>query len=254
MFCVAKINPFAELNAEDMSELVEKYDAKLDPKQLEAIKEKALQKAGLEKKKSFSARPFKRIAIAAAAVFVVVLAALITLSAFRNKPQTAPSVTYAPSASQGIDTNPLITAISKGDDKLIGSLLENSVFVNEDVLNYAMQYRNLLSYRSISGIAKAVKDKFGTTGLDPLVENAVLGNSDEVVKLLNSRGSLGSLNDRIAYFFSAAFCSSDTLKLFHEKGMDVKTTDTNGDTVYEIAQKYGNTENQDYALSMGADK
>ena len=249
MFCVAKINPFAELNAEDMSELVEKYDGKIDPKQLEAIKEKTFCKAGLERKKSFSSIKVIRIAIAAAAVFVVVLSAVITLSVIRNKPKTAAPTTVVPSSSVS-DTNPLITAISKGDDKLIGSLLENSVFVNEDVLSYAMKYRNLLSYRSISNITKAVKEKFGMTGLDPLVENAVLGNSAEVVRLLQSKESLGSLNDKIAYFFSAAFCSGDTLRLFNEKGIEIGTTDTNGDTIYEIAKKYGNTENQKYALNM----
>ena len=37
---MAKINPFAELNAEDMSRLIEKYDCETDPKQLAAIKEK----------------------------------------------------------------------------------------------------------------------------------------------------------------------------------------------------------------------
>ena len=118
-------------------------------------------------------------------------------------------------------------------------------------MNYAMKFMNLLSYRSIRDIAKAVQEKFGSTGLDPLVENAVLGNSDEVVSLLSKRESLGTLNDRIAYFFSAAFCSSDTLRLFHEKGMDVGTTDENGDTVYEIAEKYGNEENKNYARNMG---
>ena len=165
------------------------------------------------------------------------------MQSWRNLPQQK--------SSSVSDTNPLITAISKGDDKLIGSLLENSVFVNEDVLSYAMKYRNLLSYRSISNITKAVKEKFGMTGLDPLVENAVLGNSAEVVRLLQSKESLGSLNDKIAYFFSAAFCSGDTLRLFNEKGIEIGTTDTNGDTVYEIAKKYGNTENQKYALNMG---
>lgn len=249
---MAKINPFAELNAEDMSRLLENYDCEIDPKQISAIKEKAFAKAGLEKEKKRSSLKFGRIAVIAASVCIVVLAAVLTLTLSKNRPQITPSTTSVQTTSQN-NSNPLITAISKGDDNLIGSLLENSVFVSEDVLNYAMKYMNLLSYRSISDIAKAVKEKFGTTGLDPLVENAVLGNSDEVVSLLNQKESLGSLNDRIAYFFSAAFCSSDTLKLFNEKGMDVRTTDENGDTVYEIAKKYGNEENQHYALSMGAE-
>ena len=55
-----------------------------------------------------------------------------------------------------------------------------------------------------------------------------------------------------AFFFSAAFCSSDTLRIFNEKGMEIGATDENGDTVYEIAKKYGNTENQNYALNRSA--
>ncbi|MGN1194568.1 MAG: hypothetical protein ACI4SB_03715 [Acutalibacteraceae bacterium] len=249
---MAKINPFAELNVEDMSELVEKYDPKTDAKTLSAIKDKAFEKAGLEKEKSKSIR-FMRIALSAAAVCMVVLAAVFAVSNLKDKPQITPTETTASTSASNTDTNPLISAISKGDDSLVASLLNNSGFVSEDVLSYAMKYMNLLSYRSISEIAKAVKEKFGTTGLDPLVENAVLGNSDEVIALLNKRESLGSLNDRIAYFFSAAFCSSDTLRLFNEKGIDVKTTDENGDCVYDIAEKYGNEENQNYALSVGAE-
>lgn len=248
---MAKINPFAELNAEDMSRLIEKYDCETDPKQLAAIKEKTFKKVGLEKKKKFSSSTFRRIAAAAACICMVILAAVMALTLSKDKPPTTSSPTSLQTTLQGTQSNPLITAISKGDDRLIGSLLENSVFVSEDVLNYAMKFMNLLSYRSIRDIAKAVQEKFGSTGLDPLVENAVLGNSDEVVSLLSKRESLGTLNDRIAYFFSAAFCSSDTLRLFHEKGMDVGTTDENGDTVYEIAEKYGNEENKNYARNMG---
>ena len=248
---MAKINPFAELNAEDMSRLIEKYDCETDPKQLAAIKEKTFKKVGFEKKKKLSSSTFRRIAAAAACICMVILAAVMTLTLSKDKPPTTSSPTSLQTTLQGTQSNPLITAISKGDDRLIGSLLENSVFVSEDVLNYAMKFMNLLSYRSIRDIAKAVQEKFGSTGLDPLVENAVLGNSDEVVSLLSKRESLGTLNDRIAYFFSAAFCSSDTLRLFHEKGMDVGTTDENGDTVYEIAEKYGNEENKNYARNMG---
>lgn len=247
---MAKINPFAELTAEDMSRLLEKYDTKTDNKTLAAVKDKAFEKAGLEKEKSTSVR-FMRIALSAAAVCLVVLAAVFAVVNLKDKPQIAPTEITTASAPN-TEKNPLIAAISKGDDSLVASLLSDSGFVSEDVLNYAMKYRNQLSYRSIRDIVKAVKEKFGSTGLDPLVENAVLGNSDEVIALLNKRESLGSLNDRIAYFFSAAFCSSDTLRLFNEKGIDGKTTDENGDCVYDIAKKYGNQDNQNYALSMGA--
>lgn len=249
---MAKINPFAEMNAQDMGKLIEKYNGKAKAKQLAAIKEKAFEKAGLEKEKKQAGIRFRRVAVSAAAIVAVVLAAVLTLTLSKDKIQTGPTLTPTATTSHSTDTRSLMTAISKGDDSLIRSLLNNGVFVNEETLSYAMKYRNLLSYRSISDIAKAVKEKFGTTGLDPLVENAVLGNSDEVVSLLKQKESLSGLNDTIAYFFSAAFCSSDTLKLFNEKGMDIKKTDENGDTVYEIAQKYGNTENQNYALDMGA--
>lgn len=250
---MAKINPFAELNVTDMSVLLEKYDVQTDPKQLSAIKEKAFKKAGLEKEKKRTKVHFFRIAVSAAAVGIVLLAAVITLIFASDKPQTQPPQTSASEPSQGMDTNSLMTAISRGDDSLVGSLLDNGVLVNEDVLSYAMKNVKRLSFGSIRDIAKAVKEKFGTTGLDPLLENAVLGNSEEVITLLNNKESLTNLSDRLAYFFSAAFCSSDTLKLFNEKGIDIRTTDENGDTVYEIAKKYGNEDNERYALDTGAE-
>lgn len=249
---MAKINPFAELNAQDMSLLIEKYSCPTDPKQISAIKEKTFEKAGLEKKKKQAGVTLKRFVACAAAIGIVVLAAVLTVALSKNNIQVEPTVTAASTTASGTEVNPLLTAISKGDDSLVGSLLRNSVFVREDTLRYAMKHKNLLSYRSIRDIAKAVKEKFGTTGLDPLVENAVLGNSDEVVSLLNQKESVGGLNDTIAYFFSAAFCSSDTLRLFNEKGMEIGATDENGDTVYVIAKKYGNKENQNYALNRSA--
>ena len=251
---MAKINPFAELNVTDMSVLLEKYDVQTDPKQLSAIKEKAFKEAGLEKEKKRTKVHFFRIAVSAAAVGIVLLAAVITLIFASDKPQTQLPQTSASEPSQGIDTNSLMTAISRGDDSLVGSLLDNGVLVNEDVLSYAMKNVKRLSFGSIRDLAKAVKEKFGTTGLDPLLENAVLGNSEEVITLLNNKETLTSLSDRLAYFFSAAFCSSDTLKLFNEKGIDIRTTDENGDTVYEIAKKYGNEDNERYALDTGAEK
>lgn len=247
---MAKINPFAQLDPQEMGELLEKYDVAANEKEVERIKEKAFEKAGLSRPKA-KVLTLRRLVALAAGLCIVVAAAILGIALTESKPQTI-QTTAAVQTTVG-NANPLLTAISKGDDSVIGSLLQSGAFLNRDTLSYALDFTSLLSYNSISDIARAVKEKYGTTGLDPLVENALLGNSELVIAELEKKSTLSGLSDRLAYFFSAAFCSSDVLRLFNQKGMDIDETDAAGDTVYEIAKKYGNEDNQSYALEMSAD-
>ena len=120
------------------------------------------------------------------------------------------------------------------------------------MLNYAVNCTSFLSYTVIKEIAAAVKNVFGSTGLDPLLENTLIGNSEKALEELEKCDKmLMTPNEKLAFFFSVAFCDSDVVEAFCEKGADLSSTDAAGNSVLQIAEKYGNAENEKYARDQG---
>ena len=104
----------------------------------------------------------------------------------------------------------------------------------------------------ISDIAKSVEDVFGSTGLDPLLESTLIGNSKKALEELKKKdGMLMTPTEKLAFFFSVAFCDSDVVEAFKEKGADIFSTDAAGNNILQIAEKYGNTKNAKYAKEQG---
>lgn len=248
---------FKKLDTEEMSELIEKYDTDVNDKIKASVKEKAFKKAGLEMPENNvkRLRPAKKQIFAIAACLCVVLVSVAVGMTLRNT-TVKPSITTEPTAESTTVkkdmTNPLMLAISKGDDSLIDSLLKNSIFLNSDVLNYAVDCINILSYNTVGKLARAVYDTFGTTGLDPLVEKTLLGDSQGAIAELDKKeNAFSTYTDRLAFFFSVVFCDSDTVDSFIKKGADINSHDSAGNSVYQLAVKYGNEENKAYAEAHG---
>jgi ankyrin repeat protein len=135
-------------------------------------------------------------------------------------------------------------AISSGNEKLIESLLKNTVLLTEDVLSYAIDFAGVISYTSLQEIAKAVEKNIGTTGLDTLLESTLLGDSKKALEELEKRENmLMTPVEKLSLFFSAAFSNSEVIGEFIEKGFDINLEDASGKNILDIAEKYGNEEN-----------
>ena len=242
---------FGSLSPEDLGTLLEKIETSAPEAELQKLKTRTFKKAGIKKYGKGKIFYFKVFALAACfcAVLLCTVWGVRTLSKPDVKPQQSES---APQTVAGGETNPLMLAISNGDETLIEKLLKSKTFLSRDVLNYAVNCTSFLSYTVISEIASAVENAFGSTGLDPLLESTLIGNSQKALEELQKRDKmLMTPSEKLAFFFSVAFCNSDVVRAFEEKGADISSTDAAGNNIFQIAQRYGNAENADYARRQG---
>lgn len=183
------------------------------------------------------------IAILTFAVTFVIKNDIITV----KQPTTLPVTTEQPP-----EDNPLMAAISTGNDDIIQKLLSVPGVITKETLDFALNFSNLLSYNTIHEIAVSVRDSLGATGLDSLVEAALMGDSQKVITELDTRTEMTMTPfEKLAFFFSVAFCDSETVEKFVNRGYDIHMKDSAGNSIYAIAKKYGNEDTMKYAISMG---
>lgn len=250
MFCLTEFEElFGSLSPQELGELLENVETAAPESELRKLRSLSFKKAGLKEPGKGKVFYFKALALAAC--FCAVLLCAVVGVRTLEKPEAVVQTEPAQTLSSG-ETNPLMLAISKGDENLIEKLLGSKVFVSSDVLNYAVNCTSFLSYTVIKEIAAAVKNVFGSTGLDPLLENTLIGNSEKALEELEKRDKmLMTPSEKLAFFFSVAFCDSDVVEAFCEKGADLSSTDAAGNSVLQIAEKYGNAENEKYARDQG---
>lgn len=238
---------FLDMDAQQMSLLLENKDVTADEELSRRIKNKTL--PDFDKKEKTVFITMKRILAVAACFCISVAASYFGTSYYKE----ATAVTAQPTTvTTEAASSPLMAAIASGNEDIIVSLLKSSTDLGKEIVEYAISYIDTLSYSVIHTITQTVYNTAGTTGLDSLLEGAILGDSKRVLEELKSRQKLlMTPGERLAFFFSVAFCDSEVVDSFVEKGYDVNTTDSKGDSIYEIAEKNGNEENQNYALSKG---
>lgn len=186
---------------------------------------------------------FKVIPMAIALVLVIVVGVIAFNELSVPKYEEVTTTTTSVSPELQI-LGSLKDAISLGDEKLIESLVTSSLILSKDVITFAVECADVLSYTTIKSIAQGTKEAFGSTGLDPLLENAILGNTQGVIdELQGKRIIFKTYTQKLAFFFTAAFGESEAIKAFLDKGFELTMKDTAGKTAYEIAEQYGNTEN-----------
>lgn len=240
---------FNELDERELSELLESIDVNEDMLLSERIKRKTLpeltkQDEGPVVKERSVPRILKILPIAVA--LVVVIAGAVVAANDIMKPdykETTAEQTTTQTRTSLLD-NPLMLAISSGNESLIEALINNSLLLTQEVLEYALDFANVISYTSLQDIAKAVEENIGSTGLDELLESTLLGDSKRALEELQKRDTmLMTPTEKLSFFFSAAFCDSDVIREFIEKGFDINLKDATGKTILEIGEKYGNEEN-----------
>lgn len=239
---------FTELDEQELEQLIADIDI---PKDAE-LSLKIKKRLDVDRKSRIGSLPFGYI-FTAAALFCVVVTTIV-LFAINNstKPQTVTQQPITVTEAVKPAENPLMVAISTGDDDLISSLLSLPSLISQETLEFALNFANLLSYDTIYEIAVSVKETLGSTGLDSLVESSIFGDSESALKELKRRDSLTMTPfEKLAFFFAVAFCDSEVVDEFVKRGYDVNITDLQGNSIYAIAEKYGNEENMRYAVSKG---
>lgn len=250
---------FSDLSVEEMSQALENIDEAEDAELSQRIKQRVFREiapAAAVKKKS-SLKSLKYLPMAAAFVAVVIGAVIavneLSVPSYEDTTTTAAETTQKSSFSMSGENNPLMLAISSGNEGLVSTLIKNSAFITKDVLSFAIDCVDFLSYGIIRDIAQALYDKLGTTGLDALVESTLLGDSERALAELEKREKLlMTPSEKLAYYFSVAFCDSEVIEKFFDGGYSETEKDSAGDTPVEIAKKYGNEEN--FSIAAGKQK
>ncbi len=245
---------FLSLDDEEFTQLIQDTDVPEDKE----ISQKIKIRLGLPcEEKSSTPKPFRiiRFIPAAAAVALLFVGAIIFSL---NRPEVSLTTTLQPTTETTVivapppEENPLMVAISSGNDDLVANLLTLPGLISQDALEFALGFSDLLSYETISKIGHSVKDLLGSTGLDALLEGALFGDSEKALAELKKRDSmLMTPLEKLAFFFAVAFCDSEVVDAFISRGYDIHTTDLQGNSIYAIAEKYGNEDTMQYAASMG---
>ncbi len=239
---------FSSLDEEEMEELIKNIEAEKCPEISNSIKKRIAS----DKKGGLKHFPLKKVLPFAAAFCVVIACAVaVKLDSDGTFPstelQTESSTTVASPAQ-----NPLMDAISDGDDDKVEDLLTSPALLSQEMLEFSLNASGNLSYETIRRLAVSVKEKLGTTGLDSLLEASILGDSKAVLEELKKRDSmLMTPFEKLSFFFAVAFCDSEVVDEYIRLGYDVGIKDLHGNSIYAIAEKYGNEENMSYAKSKG---
>lgn len=239
---------FSSLDEGEMEELLSGIEEEVNARISEDIKKRL----GIaEKKKSVKAVIKYILPVAAALCFVVAGAVVFSLNSTK-KPEvsTEPSVVTTETLKP-VD-NPLMLAISSGDDDLIARLLSLPGLISRETLEFALSFSDLLSYETLHEIALSAKENLGATGLDGLLESSIFGDSARALDELRKRDTmLMTPFERLSFFFAVAFCDSEVVDEYINRGYDINITDSQGNSIYAIAEKYGNEDNMKYAQSKG---
>ncbi len=157
--------------------------------------------------------PFGRVL--KTSVSMVLLVAVITVGVIAfdrlgaTKQETTTTTTTQPTTQQE-PYNPLLSAIISGNESLIESLIGNSLLLTQDVLQFAIESADKISYDSIRRIAEEVRNKYGSTGLDPILEGAILGNPQDVIDKLKDKDEKDMTPaEKLAYFFIETFTAGN---------------------------------------------
>jgi len=237
---------FADFDESQMTELLKNTEAEPDENLNERIKDRVIPELLGENNGKIKKLPLRKI-IAAAAAIIAVVSSAVALAMYyepvdKNLPVfTTTSPSSVSTTDQAQSLNPLMLAISKGDESLVELLLKNAVYFTKETLSFALNYADVISYDSIKQIAEKTLQTFGETGLDGLLESAILGDSEKALKELEKRENmLMTPMEKLAFFFSVAYCDSEVVKAFLDRGYEADMTNAKGYTALDIAEKYGN--------------
>lgn len=142
--------------------------------------------------------------VAMVTLVAVIAGAVIAFDRLSASKQETTTTTTTQPTTQHYD--PLLAAIMAGNEKLIEELITNSLLLSQDILKYAVESADKISYDSIRHIAEEVKKKYGSTGLEPILEGAIFGDFQSVMdKLKEKDESEMTPAEKLAYFFATTF-------------------------------------------------
>lgn len=140
-------------------------------------------------------------------------------------------------------------------NKLITLLLDNGAKVRPISVEVALTGSgndDFCRYGIVKRILEKLKEDGEKADIDYILEAAILGDSDKVNELIKENKMKDDIKDKVL-FYTAAFGKVETIKLFEDKGVDLKANDKKKNTLLIMASQYGNLEVVKYLLEKGID-
>lgn len=160
----------------------------------------------IKEKSSVFGRVLKTL-VAMVSLVLVITVGVIVVDKINTARQDATTTTQTTTQAQS--NNPLLSAILAGNEKLIEQLITNSLLLSQDVLKFAVESADKISYDSIRRIAEEVRSKYGSTGLDPILDGAIFGDFQSVRDALQGKDESDMTPaERLAYFFVTNFSNA----------------------------------------------
>jgi len=143
----------------------------------------------------------------------------------------------------------------KETNSLITLLLDNGAKITPTTLEAALKGNNDngdCRYGIVRRILEDLIEAGYESGLDPLLEAAILGDSSKVDELIKA-DKMREEDKQLIMFYTVAFGNVETLKLLENKGVDLQSSDKFYNEPLTIAAKYGQLEMVEYLLSKNVD-
>ena len=197
------VEEFSDEPIEETVEAATEEEEEEDPEEFEESEDESEVVEIIKRKASPLVRVLKTL-VAMVTLVTVITGAVIAFDRLSASKQETTTTTTTQPSTQHYD--PLLAAIMAGNEKLIEELITNSLLLSQDILKYAVESADKISYDSIRHIAEEVKKKYGSTGLEPILEGAIFGDFQSVLdQLKNKDESEMTPAEKLAYFFATTF-------------------------------------------------
>lgn len=140
-------------------------------------------------------------------------------------------------------------------DTIITIFLDHGLKIRPITLKVAMkggQGQTATFYQVKKRVLKGLLDNGYKSGLDPVLEAAILNDASKINPLIAS-DKMKKEDEKQILFSTAAFGNIETIRLLIDHGLDLETGDKFKQTPLIISSKYGNLEMVKYLVSRGAD-
>jgi ankyrin repeat protein len=138
-------------------------------------------------------------------------------------------------------------------DNMITMLLKHGAKIRPITLKAAMWGNNSDDndkYKIVKRILGGLIKSGNKSGLNAIVEAAILGNSTKVDELIKDK-EMSKDDEQQILFYTAAFGKVETMKLLKNKDVDLKKRDKRNNTSLIVASRYGNLEMVKYLMDNG---
>lgn len=138
----------------------------------------------------------------------------------------------------------------KNMDNIVTMFLEHGAKIRPITLKAAMKSERESKYGLINRIMKELIKSGYNSELNPVLEEAILGESLKINELINNNQMKQEDKQQIL-FYTAAFGSVETMKILEDNGIDINVIDKFKNSTFIIASEYGNLEMVKYLLNKG---